>query len=208
MPARDRDARGPQLLDRRHGIAVDGPGRERHARVGEAPRQPVDAGRVDAADRLDAALQRLFEQLGGARVGQHAVLREGDLTHVDRGTGGRLAHGLHAAQPDLGVDVGAGAHMGGAGRAHELQQRADPLDARHARLAAAGEVVADAAGERVVGGVRHPGPAVEGLVEVAVGLDEAGQHQLTRDVDHVGGGRVHTLADPGDPAVADEDVGG
>ncbi|MEU0570570.1 hypothetical protein ABZ297_34980 [Nonomuraea sp. NPDC005983] len=55
--------------------------------------------------------------------------------------------------------------------------------------------------------MRHPRAAVEGLVEVAVRLDEAGQHELAGDVDGLGGRRVDGRGDAVDAAVADEDVG-
>ena len=57
--------------------------------------------------------QRLLDQLGRARIAQHAVLREGDDGHVDPApellAGGQ--HRLHAGQPGRGVDVGEGLHV-------------------------------------------------------------------------------------------------
>src|SRR5207249_5042597 len=39
----------------------------------------IGAGRVDPADHLHAAPESLVEQVGGTRIGEHAVLREGHL---------------------------------------------------------------------------------------------------------------------------------
>ena len=43
----------------------------------------IGSGRVDPADHLDAVPESLVEQFGGARIGEHAVLREGHLLDGD-----------------------------------------------------------------------------------------------------------------------------
>src|SRR6185436_2160716 len=57
-------------------------------------------------------------------------------------------------------------------------------------------------GGHVVDGRR----AAEGHVEVRVGVDETGEHELPGRVDHRVGGHVEALAEQGDPLAVDEDV--
>ena len=173
-------------------------------------RVAVHAGRVDPADRLDARLQRLLEQFRGAGVGQHPVLRERHLLHRDPAVeplDGR-AHRLDAAQPDLGVDVGVAAHVRGPGRPPCAPAAPRCGRRRDAELAAAPALVGDPVGERVAGRVRHPRPAVQRLVEVAVRVDEPRQHQPAGHVEHLGVARDDAGLDPLDDAVAHQDVGG
>jgi hypothetical protein len=98
------------------------------------------------------------------------------------------------------------ADVGRAARHHALEQRDDTVHAGDAELAAAAAIVRDPVRERVARRVRHPRPAVERLVEVGVGVDEAGQHEPAADVDDLGG--LELGPDRRDDAVAHEDVGG
>jgi hypothetical protein len=158
---------------------------EDHVQVPD--RVAVHAGGIDAADRLDPARERLFEQLGRAGVGQEPMLRERDLLDADETVElpRRRAHRLDAAQADLGVDVGVAAHVRRPGGDQRPQKRDDALDARYAQLAASPPVVRDPVLERVAGRVRHPRSAVQGLVEMAVRVDQARQHEPVRNVEHL-----------------------
>ena len=111
---------------------------------------------------------------------------------------------VEAPEPDHGVDLQMGPHVGGA-----LQ------DALLQRLHRA---LAHVVGLEVPLGLRHLGDgllqrsldglaAVEqaGLVQVDVGLDEAGRDQSSPEVDLVAGG-VQTGLDGGDAAALDPDV--
>ena len=84
----------------------------------------VDYGnREILAPWRNAQGRALVEQFGGARVGEHAVLREGHLLDGDPAAEafpGR-PHRLHPGQPVVGDHVGVGADVGGA-RCHHLLQ--------------------------------------------------------------------------------------
>jgi hypothetical protein len=167
-------------------------------------RVAVHARGIDPADRLHAAAKRLLEQLGGAGIDQQPVLGKRDLLHLDAPAepqrGG--AHRLHAAKPDLGVDVGVAAHVRRAGGDHPLEQRRDAIDARDAELAAPPAVVRDPVRERVAGRVRHPRSSVQRLVEMAVRVDEPRQHQPTGHIEHLRLFDGDPRLDPLDHAVA------
>ena len=81
-------------------------------------------------------------------------------------------------------------------------------DIRQAELAPAAALVGDPVAQRVAGRVRRPRPAEQRLVQVAVRLDEAGQHQPAGHVDHVAGRRFDRRPDAVDPLLAHEHVGG
>ena len=152
-----------------------------------AHRVAVHAGRVDPADHCRARVEGGVEEVGGAGRGDDAVLGEGDL--LDGHQVGQLRrHGrdhLDAAQPDLWVDVGVGAHVRRARGHHRPQQLADALLARDTELMPTGPVVRDPFRQRVPRRVRLPREAGQGLVEMAVRLDQPGQHQAPGDVDHL-----------------------
>jgi hypothetical protein len=106
----------------------------------------VGSGRVDPADHLDAVPESLVEQVGGARVGEHAVLREGHLLDGDpaaEALPGR-PHRLHPGQPVVGDHVGVRADVGGARCHHLLQQRGHVLDVRQSQLGASAALFSDA----------------------------------------------------------------
>src|SRR5262249_6009161 len=114
-------------------------------------------------------------------------------------------HALEAAQPDAGVDLEMGTHMGGAVENAALERalgaRVDILR-RERRLQP--RDLADGGVEIAVVGVA----AIEdaGLVEMQMRLDEAGRHQPAADVELLRLGRQGRL-DGGDLAARDADVG-
>ena len=75
-------------------------------------------------------------------------------------------------------------------------------------LRAPAPVVGDPILERVAGRVRHPRPAEQGLVEVAVGVHQPGEQEPPADVELLGAVRAVHRPDRRDPAVAHEHVGG
>ena len=153
----------------------------------------------DAADDVGPGRQRLLDQLGGARVPQDAVLREGDHRDVDPPPellpGGE--HRLDADQPGRGVDVGE--------RLHVQDAVAQPVGQRLPDVRQEGldpVVLLDRAGEvDAAGGVGHPVGRVRlqrgvadqrqraHLVQVQVGVDERLGHQPATGLDDVGVGR-------------------
>jgi hypothetical protein len=175
-------------------------------------------GPRDAAHHVGADRERLLDQLGGARVAEHAVLREGDHRHVDPAPellpGGE--HRLHADQPRGGVDVGEGLHVQhavalavGQGLPDRGEQRLGPV----VRLDRPGQVDAPGGVGHAVGGVgpqRGVADQRQGadLVQVQVGVHErlgdqppvrgnhlrpAGHGQLTGRAErpHPAAGAVH-----------------
>ena len=98
------------------------PGRRR-CRGGVPGRGPCRPGRCRRSSPRRA--ERLLQQLRGTRVGQEPVLGERHLLDGDPAVEplDSGADGLDAAQPDLGIDVGVGAHVRGARGHHPLQQR-------------------------------------------------------------------------------------
>ena len=152
--------------------------------------------------------ERLLEELGGAGVDQEPVLRERDLLDADAPV--EPLHGgadrLDAPQPGRGIDVGVAAHVGRAGGHHRLEQRRDAIDVRDAELAAPAQVVPDPVLERVAGRVRHPRSPVQGLVEMAVRVDQPREHEPPGEVEHLRVPVGEVGRDPRDRAVAHEDV--
>jgi len=83
----------------------------------------IGSGWVDPADHLDTVPESLVEQFGGARIGEHAVLRKRHLLDGDpaaEALPGR-PHRLHPGQPVVGDHVRVRADVGGAGCHHPLQ---------------------------------------------------------------------------------------
>ena len=121
-----------------------------------------------------------------------------------RSRSAKLLQGLEAAQADVGIDLHVGAHVhravedallqGLRGPRMDVLHREPGLDRGHAL-----HVVAGAAGGR--------GAPVDDarLVEVDVGLDEAGGDEAAFEVEGVGLGTDLRL-DGGDPAAGDPDV--
>ncbi len=172
----------------------------------------VDASRIEPADHLDPVLQGRFEQFRRPGVRDQPALREGHLLHGDPPTetlGGR-SHGLHAPQPDLGIDVGVGANVGGASGHHAFEQGRDAVDIGEAELATPPTLVGDAIGQGIARRMRYPRPAIERLVEVAVRFDQPWEHEPILDIDHLDprgvGGPDKTRFHPLDDSVAHQDV--
>ena len=173
--------------------------------AGERMRGMGLAEHVDPAGVRGGGLQhRPGDQLEVAGpVG--AVLRRDDVGAQERGLGGELPG--EPQRPGLVLDGQSVAtldlHRGGALPAH----LGDPLPQQVPQFVVAGgpgrgHRRGDAAA--VVGLAGHPGgelrAAVPGEHEVAVRIDEAGQHGASLDVDlPVGGRRVGRGAHPGDP---------
>jgi hypothetical protein len=188
------------------------PGGQVEQRVELAHRVAVHAGGVDPAERGGATAERLVQQLQRARPAEDAVLGEGDLLDIDETLDGlgRLAHGVEPVQADPGVHVGVGADPCGAEGSHVPQQGRGVLGAGQGELLTPGTLVRDPVHEPGAGRVRHPLGAPQGLVHVAVGVDQAGEGEpaaavLDADVDS-------GCLDPGpglpDVAVLDQDVHG
>ena len=141
----------------------------------------------DATDDVGAQGHRLLDELGGPRVPQHAVLREGDDGDVDPPAEllPRGEHRLHADQPGRGVHVGERLHEQdavafavGQRLADRGQQRLDPV----VRLDRPREVDAPGGVGHAVGGVglqRRVADQRQGahLVQVQVRIDERLGHQ-------------------------------
>src|SRR5262245_42649794 len=72
-----------------------------------AYRIAVHSRRVDPSDGIDAFVEGPAHQLGRSRLAQDPVLRERDQLYVDPAVQAPdpLAHGLDAAQTELGSDV-------------------------------------------------------------------------------------------------------
>lgn len=122
------------------------PFRQREHHVQMPDRIAIGSGRVDPADHLDAVPQSLVEQFGGARIGEHAVLREGHLLDGDPAAEtlpGR-PHRPHPGQPVVGDHVGVRADVSGARCHHLLQQRGHVLDVRQPQLGTPAALLSDA----------------------------------------------------------------
>ena len=122
------------------------PFRKREHDVQMPYRIAIGAGRVDPADHLDAVAESLLEQVGGARIGEHAVLREGHLLDGDPAVKALLGrpHCLHPGQPVVGDHVGVRADVGGARCHHLLQQRGHVPDVRQPQLGPPAALLSDA----------------------------------------------------------------
>src|SRR6266404_1263397 len=176
-----------QLLDLRRGIGVH---------IGAA------------ADQIAAVAQRRDQQLFSTGiVGQPFLWKDTDLQIDGPGVVAlERLDGLKAAQSDARVDLDMGPHPRGAGNDGALDHagaaRIDILDrevALHGRDGANG--FADAA-------VIMPTAAEQaGLVEVNVGIDKAGKHELAVDID-LGAFRIQTGRDRGNPAIGYTDIDG
>jgi hypothetical protein len=99
------------------------PLRKREHDVQMPYRIAIGPGRVDPADHLDTVAESLVEQFGGARIGEHAVLREGHLLDGDPAAEALPGHPhrLHPGQPVVGDHVRVRADVGGARCHHPLQ---------------------------------------------------------------------------------------
>jgi hypothetical protein len=140
-------------------------------------RIPIDAGGIDAADQLGAALHGTIEELCGARTGDDPALGKGD--DLDRDDvfqpASRRDDPVEVPQADLGVDVHVAADVQGPA-AHRLAGQAFRLDVgRQPQLPAQAPLVVDAVEHRGPRLVRGPRQGQERLVEMHVGVDDAGQ---------------------------------
>ena len=127
--------------------------------------------------------QRLLEQLGRARVGQQAVLREGDLLDVTRSVqprgGGRARPRRRRARPRDRCRCACGRTWCRRPPSAPAARRCCPGSAAPARARRQRSLAirsASASPRRV----RHPRPAVQRLVEMAVRLDQPRQHEPVR----------------------------
>ena len=168
----------------------------------------VVAGR--RADDPGAVLQRLDHQLVGAGIVGQAFLRHDAELDVDRPlvlVDERL-DALEAAHPDLGIDLAMGAHAGGAvadafldGRRGPLEHVLDRhrvLDRRHALH---GEV-------RHALGVVFAAAEDAGLVEMDMGIDEAGADEAAVALELFPGAAAQLRRYGRDAALHDADVRG
>ena len=163
-----------------------------------------------AADRLAAVAQRCDQKFFGAGIVGQAFLRKHADRQVDRPGIVALQRldRLEAAQPDARIDLDMGAHPRGAVHDGALEHpRAAGIDVLDGEIALHG---GDRGDRLADGGMVVPAAAEQaGLVEMDVGVDEAGQRQLAADLDF---GRVagQPRLDGGDPAAgyADIDRGG
>ncbi len=154
----------------------------------DGPDDVVDAtGLLGALRHGDAgfvALRTIGAQChDGARGDHHA--RPGDDALVDR-----------LLQADIGIAGALGAKVAFGGKAG------------HQGRLGLGDRASGAQGQRFVQDLVVPAGFVIGMQEeVAVALDQAGQHGLARQVDDFGpGGRAEIRADRGDLAVLDQDL--
>ncbi len=159
-----------------------------------------------AADRLDAAPERLHQQFLGAGTADESFLGKDADLHVD-GPGiirDQGMDGVEAAHADAGIDLDLGAHAGGAVENAFLEGPRRPCPSilhREARLQwrhALHGIDLAALGRRAA--VDDPG-----LVEVDMGLDEAGADEAAAGV--VGfslGGEA--APEGGDAPVLDGDI--
>ena len=122
--------------------SVAGGQAEHHVEVGL---RVALGSRVEPADDGGTGLQRLVQQLGGARQRQQPVLGEGHLLHVHRVSHlvRELGHRQHPAQADLGVDVGVRPERRRPGAGHRVDQRAHRLRVRDPELRTPTAVVLD-----------------------------------------------------------------
>ena len=159
-----------------------------------------------AADHRGAALQRRhhvsvgFRHVGPAFLGEDAKLQ----IHGPDVVGGQLPQRLESAQPDVGVDLHVGAHVGDAVENALLQRLGGPgvhvlhresgLDRGHPLHV-------------VPGPARGRGAPIDDarLVEVDVGLHETGGNEAAVDVECIDLGLDPGL-DGGDSTAGDSDV--
>ena len=159
-----------------------------------------------AADRFAAVAQRRDQQFFGAGIVGQAFLRKHADREIDRPGIVALQRldRLEAAQADARIDLDMGAHPRGAvhdgALDHLCAARIDVLDreiALHRRDRGDGlshaAMVVPAAAEQA------------GLVEMDVGVDEAGQREPAADVD-LGGFAGKPRLDGGDTAAGDADI--
>ena len=137
-------------------------------------------------DDVGAEEGRVLGELAGHREAARLVVDRQPVSALDLDGGGALGPHLGDEPGDVGGELLVG---GGTGP---------------------GDRGADAAGR--VGLAGHPrlelGGAVAGEDEVAVRVDEAGDHRAPAGVDlHVGGGCLGGRTDPRDPAALDDDGG-
>ena len=158
------------------------------------------------AHHRGAALQRRDHVPVGLRCVGPAFLREDAQLQVDapRVVGRELLQGFEPAQPDVGVDLDVGTHVGDAVEDAPLQGFGGPridvlhreprLDCGHALHVVAGP----ARGRRA--------PVDDaGLVEVDVRLDQTGRDEASIKVEAVGAGR-DLRRDGDDPPAGNPDV--
>ena len=174
-----------QLFQMRHGIGVH---------IGTA------------ADQVAAIAQRVDQEFLGAGIVGEAFLRKHAQTEIDRP--GIIAlqrlQRRKTAQPDARVDLDMRAHPRGAGDNRAVQHPGAALiDVVNGKIALHGGDRLDRLGNAAV--VMAAAAEQAGLVEMDVGVDEAGQHQPAVDVDFAG----HALqprGDRGNPTVGDADI--
>jgi len=139
----------------------------------------VDQGRVQRAEHVGAAAQRLVEQCDGALTFEHARLRKCNRLHVEHVAQcvARLQHAFEVLQAGVGIDIDVGAQAGRA-RLQEGTGQCERCSGRVvSALRAKAALVFDAIGELRTHFVAIPAHAPHRLVEMRVAFDEAGQQQ-------------------------------
>ena len=172
-------------------------------------RVAVDRARIEAADYVRPVAHRLLHQLDRAGPDEHPALRKSDDLDVDCVTQvfSRPQHALETAQADIGVDVDERANLGRAGRDHPAGDPAGLDVGIDPPLAAQRPLVLDLVEQRRANLVPIPAEAEEGLVDVGVGVDEAGEDQPALSLDDDLLRRCQVRPQFGNPAVCDPDVG-
>ena len=158
------------------------------------------------ADQIGAALQRRLQQAIGFHLLRQALLGEGADFEVD-GEGVvalQLQDGVEGAQAGARIDLDEGAHLVGAMENRLLQHASGPgVDVVRGEPGLGFRGFPHRLGERALA----DGAAFEnaGLVEVNVGIDEAGKRHRPAGVLHQHAS-VFDEADAGDPAIGDGDI--
>ena len=165
--------------------------------------------RIEPADKIGAGADRLIEELGGTLVGDDAALREGDELDADH-VANRLAHVEECLEPgeaDLTIDVDVAAQKGRAIADHSPDQPERSLLHRVGKLAANFLLAGDAFGNRIARPMRLERQPEERLVEVDMTVNQARNEKRAGEIDALGASRRAHLADLGDPAALDAQVG-
>ena len=165
----------------------------------------IDVAVRHGADDAGAAAQALDQQGVGAGVVEQALLREHANFQVHRPgiVVGKLLHPLQPAQADAGIDLDVGADARGAPADAALQGApAAVVDVLWREVPLGGGGQAHGLGDRSLRGRAAVQDA--GLVQVQVGLDQAGHHQAAGH--QVRRPRGQAGRDGGDAAGGDADV--
>jgi len=145
----------------------------------------IDLQRVDAADQIGAAAHRRVEQVEDAGAAHDAALRKGDDLHAHK-SAVPLARGEHAVELQKAafeIDVDMGAQMRGAVRHARLDQIAGAFLGGDRQVWQDRLVRLDAANPCRSRHMRRPRQPHQGLVEMHVTIDEAGQYQVAADIE-------------------------